>query len=796
MAHRVARLRVVGMTCEHCTGRVQRALLEVPGVTSADVRLPDIAEVTGNADLAAVRDAVLDAGYELDETAPALAEPPAEPPAPPIAPLRMAALVRTSIPVFGMTCASCVSAVERSLSKVDGVVAASVNLAAQRATVEVSGEVDIDRLRSAVERVGYSSPVVEAGADEQALADRARTEEIAHNRRDVAIAAPLAAVVMALAMVPMVGGPAWPWSPWVAMALTSVVMVVPGRRFLHGLVTPLRTGVAGMDTLVGLGTVAAFIWSIVALLAGHGAHGVWFESAAVTIAFVRIGNLMESKARYEASDGLRQLSAKVPRSARLLDGREVAMGEVIPGDRVQVAAGEAVPVDGVVEVGRSLIDASSLTGESVGGAVGPGDAVLGGAFAVDGALVVRATRPGADSAIARVAALVRQAQEGRAPVQRLADQVAARFVPAVLAISLVTGLTWAWLGGASEAVARASAVLLVACPCALGLATPIAVLVGSGAAARRGVLFRDAEALERAAGLKTMILDKTGTLTEGRPRVTRVVCRDGVSEGEVRSRVAAMEAGAGHPLALALRALDAAAPADRSITVVAGRGVRGVLDGVEWLVGSAGFLAENGVSVADEDVGTAVYVARGGEWIATIFLEDTVRPDASAALARLRARGLRLVLATGDREAPAWRSWFGEHLFVRQLPEDKLALVKRSPGPVGMVGDGINDTPALAAADVGFSVGAAADVARGTARVTLLRDDVGAVADAVEFAQRTLSIIRQNLAFAFGYNLLMIPLAAGVGARWGLTLTPMLASAAMSMSSVLVVTNSLRLRGR
>ena len=656
--------------------------------------------------------------------------------------------------------------------------------------------------------------------------------ELVDFRRRLLFGAPLALIVFALEMGAHLGLPLAEMLGagavrWLQFALTAPIVLWIGQPFFERGWSSLRTGAWNMWTLIAIGTGAAFGFSAVATLAPslfpdslRGADGyppVYFEAAAVILTLVLVGQIMELSARERTGDAIRSLLRLAPKTARRLgvDGAEqdVDLDAVKPGDRLRVRPGEAIPVDGVVEEGRSSVDESLLTGEPLPVEKAPGDPVTGGAVNKAGSFVMRAEKVGAETRLAQIVGLVAAAQRSRAPIQALADRVAGWFTPAVVGVAALAFAAWT-LFGPSPALANglvaAVSVLIIACPCALGLATPMSVTVAAGRGAAAGVLIRDAEALERLAEIDVMVLDKTGTLTEGRPSLTEATPADGWREADLLSFAAALERGSEHPLAEAILAAAPAGSRREATGFVAtpGRGVEAEVDGRHTLLGSAAFLAEREVELAGAfktpapKGATMVYLAVDGRVAGRLAIRDAVKPGAGAALEALRASGLRIVMATGDArpaaETVAQAVGIGEvHSGVS--PEQKAALIQRLRGEglkVAMAGDGVNDAPALASADVGVAMGAGADVAIESAGVTLLKSDLEGLARARNLARKTMDNIRQNLFFAFLYNGLGVPIAAGaLYPFFGLLLSPMIAAVAMSLSSVSVIANALRLRG-
>lgn len=734
---------------------------------------------------------------------------------------------RLSFPVKGMHCAGCVAKVERALRGVEGVAEANVNLATERATVWVDpGAPGLPAMRQAVEGVGYTIPTEIARTAESEKSDReARAAEDRRLRLKVWVGAVLSVPVLIGSMHEVFPwAPAWLAHPWLLWALTTPVQFWVGGQFHAGFIRELRHRSASMDTLVSLGTNAAYFFSVAVTLWPHAfmAAGAmhYFEASALLMTFLVTGRWLEARARGGTSEAIRRLIALAPRTARVVRaGREddVAIGEVAVGDLVRVRPGERVAVDGEVVEGSSSVDESMLTGESMPVAKEPGSSVVGGSVNRTGSFTFRATRVGASTVLAQIIRLVEEAQGSKAPIQRLADRVASIFVPIVLVIAALTFLVWLWLGPSPSfvyALTNAVGVLVIACPCAMGLATPTAIMVGTGRGAELGVLVRNAAALELLHKASVMVFDKTGTLTTGRPAVTDVVAAPGVAPDEILALAAAAEQGSEHPLGEAIvshaKSQGLAMPVVSGFGAVPGQGVEArAADGV-ILAGSARLMSARGIDVsalagkAAEFAAagkSTVFVAFSGRVQGLVAVADTLKPEASRVAAALRALGLEVVMLTGDNQITAEaiaRQAGVESVLAEVLPDRKAEEIKRLQANgrvVAMVGDGINDAPALAQASVGIAMGSGTDVAIEAADVTLMRSDLGGVATAVLLSRRTIQIIRENLAWAFGYNLLLVPVAAGVlYPVWGITLSPILAGMAMALSSVSVVLNSLRLR--
>ena len=720
------------------------------------------------------------------------------------------------LPITGMTCASCATRVERSLNEVEGVTA-TVNYATERATVDYdAAAVAPEQLVDAVEAVGYGALLP---GDEDAHADDRDTA--ASLRRRLVISAALSLPVLLLSMIPSLRFDGW---EWVAFALATPVVLWGALPFHVATWANLKHGAATMDTLVSVGVLAAWAWSVYALFAPD--TDMYFETAAVVTTFILAGRYLEARAKRSAGAALTALLELGAKEVALLDGdgleRQVPVERVMPGDRFVVRPGEKVATDGVVEEGSSAVDMSMLTGEAVPVEVGPGSEVPGATVNAGGRIVVRATKVGADTAVAQIARLVTEAQSGKAPVQRLADRISGVFVPAVIGLAAVTFAAWLALGGsAGDAFTAAVAVLIIACPCALGLATPTALMVGTGRGAQLGLLIKGPEVLESTRKVDTVVLDKTGTVTTGRMSLVELTVAEGVDRDEALRLVGALENASEHPVARAIsRAALGARASEGAATVRAagharlpaveefanrdGLGAEGMVDGRAVLAGRPALLVERGMplspdleaarAVAEQRGETAVAAAWEGHARAVLVLADTVKPSSAEAVRELKELGMRPVLLTGDNETTA-RAVAAEvgidEVIAEVLPGDKADVVRRLQADgrvVAMVGDGVNDAPALAQADLGLAIGTGTDVAIEASDLTLVSGDLRAAPDAIRLSRATLRAIKQNLGWAFGYNVAAIPLAAT-----GL-LSPVIAAAAMALSSVSVVANALRLR--
>ncbi|MFC5387912.1 heavy metal translocating P-type ATPase [Brevundimonas bullata] len=805
---------VLGMTCASCVGRVEKAIRAAPGVKSATVNLAAErarVEIDDVGSAASVTQAIRSAGYEPIERT-------------------------VELKISGMTCASCVGRVERALKAAPGVVDASVNLATERATVRVlEGAADARALTEAVAKAGYAAEA--ASAPDATSEDReqaSRAAEIRSLGRAVAVAGaatlPLFLIEMALHFVP--GSHDWlmgtiGMAPWriLSFLLATFVLFVPGLRFYRKGVPNLFRLKPDMNSLVVLGATAAWAFSTVATFAPEGlpagTANVYFEAAAVIVTLILVGRWFEARAKGQTSQAIRRLmtlQAKTARVERNGAETELPIDQVAPGDVIVVRPGERVPVDGSVLSGNSFVDESMLTGEPVPVEKGEGAKVVGGTINTTGAFRFRAQKVGADTVLAQIVRMVEAAQGAKLPIQALVDRVTGWFVPAVIGIAVLTFGVWLAFGpqpALGFALVNAVAVLIIACPCAMGLATPTSIMVGTGRAAELGILFRKGEALQALQGVEVVAFDKTGTLTEGRPELTDLTVAEGFAEDEVLGLVAALETRSEHPIARALvqaaetRGLPVLQPeafssrpgygaegkvAGRSVQVGADRLMQGLGHDLSAFTDQAQRLGEEGKS--------PLYAAIDGRLAAIIAVADPIKPTTPAAIAAIHALGLRVAMITGDNrrtaEAVARRLGIDE-VRAEVLPDGKVEVVRALQAGgrrVAFVGDGVNDAPALAGADVGLAVGGGTDVAIESADVVLTGGDLRGAVNAIALSRATMRNIRQNLVWAFGYNVVLIPVAAGLlFPVFGWLLSPMLAAGAMALSSVSVLTNALRLRG-
>ena len=823
-AAEVERISVAGMTCDHCVGAVRRAIEAIPGVASARVDLRmGLADVSFEGEPVApskIAEAIEAAGYRVPGQGKDTGPPASSLVTlgiPPPMPAPAAIPEEWDLAIGGMHCASCVGRVEGALIGVPGVIEARVNLATERARVRVDPtKVDAPALALAVGAAGYAAKRAEddptGGAD---ALRRERSEKVSYWRNRLLVGVALTIPLVVLGYAPMVAPEAFGharWVGWAMLGLATPLQIYLGGPYLRGAWARLRQGSSNMDTLIALGTSTAFGYSLARLLSGASHEAHFFMDAGIILTLITLGKYLEVRSKGAAGAAIERLLDLSPKSARVVrEGREidVPLSAVLPGDRVRVRPGEAIPVDGVVVEGASSVDESMLTGESTPAEKGPGGRVVGATRNGDGTLLIEARRLGSESALEGIVRLVREAQGSKAGIQRLADAVSARFVPAVLAIALATLLGWGLARGDwNAAVLNAAAVLIIACPCALGLATPMAVAVATGRGARAGLLVREASAFERMDRLRTVLLDKTGTVTEGRPAVADVYTAAGFDREDLLRLAAAAESPSEHPLARALEPFAAGATAE-GFRATRGAGVSARVEGRDVLVGSSRFLADSGVDLApieeearafEASAQTVLRVAVGGKAAGAIALADALKPHAREAVDRLRRAGMDVMLLTGDNPATAQAiarqlGLPAGSVFAGVLPDGKaakVAEVRARGGRVAMVGDGLNDAPALAAADVGIALGTGSDLAKAVADVVIVSGDPLGVPRALRLGRATLRAIRQNLFWAFAYNAVGIPLAAlGHFGQYG----PMIAALAMSLSSVTVVARSSLLAG-
>jgi Cu+-exporting ATPase len=807
-----AHIHITGMTCTTCAATIEKGLSETPGVKQAKVNFAAekayIEYDPSKVDLAKIKGTISRLGYGT-------------------------ATKKSIFPVSGMTCASCVARVEQALSGVPGVISANVNLASEKATVEYVEGTELADLRRAVEEAGYK---LSLEAETLEDVDTAAQREIQAVKKRFIFAAVLAGIIMALMWAPSFLG-----KGYLLWALATPVQFWAGWRFYLGTWGALKHRTADMNTLIATGTSAAYVYSMVAVLfpglftAGGLEPHLYFDTSAVIIALILLGRFLEARARRQTSEAIKKLIGMQPTTALVIrDGKEIEIpvDDVQVGDLILVRPGERVPVDGIIRLGYSTIDESMITGESIPVEKKVGDEVIGATINKTGSFQFEATKVGKNTTLAQIIRLVEEAQGSKAPIQRLADVIASYFVPVVIGIAIITFIIWFFIGPAPAltfAFLNFIAVLIIACPCTLGLATPTAIMVGTGKGAEHGVLIRSAEALERCHQISTVLLDKTGTLTRGEPRVTDIIALPSSSQEEVLRLAASAEHGSEHPLGEAIvkaaldRKLEVSPASD--FKAIPGHGVEALVEGKKLLLGNLRLITDRGLSLNGlaaeaerlwEKGKTVMFLGIDGKVVGIIALADTLKPDAKGALEELHRMGIEVVMLTGDnrRTAEAIAREVGiDRVLAEVLPEHKAQEVKKLQEEgeiVAMVGDGINDAPALAQADVGIALGTGTDVAMETGDITLISGDLGGIITAISLSKRTMRTIKQNLFWAFAYNTALIPVAAGVlylvfgqsGVPSGLHfilgnygfLNPILAAAAMAASSITVVFNSLRLR--
>ncbi|WP_407270639.1 heavy metal translocating P-type ATPase [Radiobacillus sp. PE A8.2] len=786
-------LGITGMTCAACANRVEKNLSKVNGVSKASVNpASEKATVSYNPSQATIEnlmETVKKTGYGVREE-------------------------KTTLAITGMTCAACATRIEKGLNKIDGVVKANVNLANEKANVEfINGQTNLDQLIAAVKKAGYSAKVAnEANAD----SEKAARDEEYKKQRNKFLLGVLFSIWFLPQMVSDLGveygfnlGFQFHINPWVQLLLATPVQFYVGGHFYRDAYNALRGGSANMATLVALGTSAAYFYSLVVTLTGSNA-GLYYEAAALIITLIILGKLLEARAKGQTSEAIKKLMGLQAKTARVIrDGEEkdIAIEEVVAGDVIFVRAGEKIPVDGEIIEGSSSIDESMLTGESLPVSKNVGDSVIGATVNKHGSFKFKATKVGKDTALAQIIKLVEEAQGSKAPIQKLADKISGVFVPIVIGIALLTFIITYFIVGFTPALISAVAVLVIACPCALGLATPTAVMVGTGKGAESGVLIKGAEHLESAHRVTTVVLDKTGTITKGEPEVTDIITTDGFHEEDVLRLAGSAERGSEHPLGEAI--VNSAKEKGFTLSdvtafnAIPGHGIEVNVDDKQIHIGNKKLMNLQNIEFEfllkqmEELEGqgkTAMLMAVNGQLAGIIAVADTVKETSAEAIKALKKMKIEVAMITGDnrRTAEAIAKQVGvDRVLAEVLPEDKSAEVeklKKEGKVVAMVGDGINDAPALAAADIGIAIGTGTDVAIEAADVTLMRGDLMGIVDTIRLSKATMRKIRQNLFWAFAYNTILIPVAA-IG-----LLNPVLAGAAMAFSSVSVVTNTLFLR--
>ncbi|MFC1932398.1 heavy metal translocating P-type ATPase [Chloroflexota bacterium] len=810
-----AHIPVTGMTCTTCAATIEKGLAETPGVEQVNVSFASekasVEYDPSKVDVAKIKNTISQLGYGV-------------------------ATRKSIFPVGGMTCASCVARVEEALSSVPGIVSTSVNLASEKATVEYTEGTNIADLKRAVKDAGY-----ELGSEVETLEDvtAASQRELRSVRNRFIFAAVLAASIMALMWLPAFAG-----KPYLLWVLATPVQFWAGWRFYRGAWGALRHKTADMNTLVAVGTSAAYFYSMIAVLfpglftAAGVELGLYFDTSAMIITLILLGRFLETRARGQTSEAIKKLIGLNPKTALVIrDGgeKEISIEDVQVGDLILVRPGERVPVDGIIREGHSSIDESMITGESIPAEKEAGDEVIGASINKTGSFKFEATRVGKDTTLAQIVRLVEEAQGSKAPIQRLADVIASYFVPIVIGIAIITFIVWYFAGPSpalTYAILNFVAVLIIACPCAMGLATPTAIIVGTGKGAEHGILIRSAETLERAHKIHTVLLDKTGTLTRGEARVTDVITvssSNSLSKEEILRLAASAERGSEHPLGEAI--VKAATEKELKITSVSdfnaipGHGIEASVEGKKIILGNLRLMSEKNLSLNEleeeaerlwAEGKTVMFLGIDSQLAGIIALADTLKPNTRAAVQALHSMGIEVIMLTGDnhRTAEAVAREAGiDRVLAEVLPEHKAQEVKKLEEEgkiVAMVGDGINDAPALAQADVGIAIGTGTDVAMETGDITLISGDLGGIVTAISLSKRTVRTIKQNLFWAFAYNTALIPVAAGVlylafgnasvpsGLHFILGdygfLNPILAAAAMAASSLTVVSNSLRLK--
>ncbi|PGZ08442.1 heavy metal translocating P-type ATPase [Bacillus cereus] len=794
-----ANLQISGMTCAACANRIEKGLKKIEGVHDANVNFAlektKIMYDSGKTNPQQFKEKVESLGYGIVSD-------------------------KAEFTVSGMTCAACANRVEKRLNKLDGVNKATVNFALESATVDFNpDEINVGEMKSTITKLGYK---LEVKSDEQDGSTDHRLQEIERQKKKFIISFILSlpllwAMVSHFSFTSFIYLPDMLMNPWVQLALATPVQFIIGGQFYIGAYKALRNKSANMDVLVALGTSAAYFYSVYLSIRSIGSSehmtDLYFETSAVLITLIILGKLFEAKAKGRSSEAIKKLMGLQAKTATVVrDGTEmkILIEEVVAGDIVYVKPGEKIPVDGEIVEGKSAIDESMLTGESIPVDKTIGDVVIGSTMNKNGFLKVKATKVGRDTALAQIIKVVEEAQGSKAPIQRVADQISGIFVPVVVVIAIITFAVWMIFvtpGDFGGALEKMIAVLVIACPCALGLATPTSIMAGSGRSAEYGILFKGGEHLEATHRLDTVILDKTGTVTNGKPVLTDIIVADGFEEKEILKLVGAAERNSEHPLAEAIvegikeKGIDI--PSSETFEAIPGFGIESVVEGKQLLIGTRRLMKKFNIDIEEvtksmeeleREGKTAMLIAIDKEYAGIVAVADTVKDTSKAAIARLKKMGLDVVMITGDntQTAQAIAKQVGiDHVIAEVLPEGKAEEVKKlqaSGKKVAMVGDGINDAPALATADIGMAIGTGTDVAMEAADITLIRGDLNSIADAIYMSKMTIRNIKQNLFWALAYNALGIPIAA-LG-----FLAPWVAGAAMAFSSVSVVLNALRLQ--